>query len=150
MIKSEKTIVINRPIEEVFAFMGNLENGPQWQPGLLEVRRVSDGPLGIGTKFSFVRQFMGRKMEAISECIYYKLNSELAFKSSTGPMAFTFSWLFEPTAEGTQLTALIKMQPKGFMGLAEPLIAANVGRDMETQFGDLKNLIESRVTAASS
>lgn len=35
MIKAEKSIVINRPIEEVFAYVSDQRNGPQWQSGLV-------------------------------------------------------------------------------------------------------------------
>ena len=149
MIKNEKSIIIQRPIEEVFAFVSDLQNATQWQSGVLEVRRVTEGPLGIGTQFAFVRKFMGRKMEAISEFVAYEPNSKVVFKNNSGPMDFENSYLFEATDECTRLTSILEMQPKGFISLAEPLIDAGLKREMETAFGDLKDLLESRVPAAS-
>ena len=149
MIKNEKSIIIQRPIEEVFAFVSDLQNATQWQSGVLEVRRVTEGPLGIGTQFAFVRKFMGRKMEAISEFLAYEPNSKVVFKNNSGPMDFENSYLFEATDEDTRLTSILEMQPKGFISLAEPLIDAGLKREMETAFGDLKDLLESRVPAAS-
>ena len=149
MIKNEKSIIIQRPIEEVFAFVSDLQNATQWQSGVLEVRRVTEGPLGIGTQFAFVRKFMGRKMEAISEFVAYEPNSKVVFKNNSGPMDFENSYLFEATDEDTRLTSILEMQPKGFISLAEPLIDAGLKREMETAFGDLKDLLESRVPAAS-
>ena len=49
MIKNEKIINIHRPIELVFAFVSDLQNGPRWQPELLEVRPITEGSLGIGS-----------------------------------------------------------------------------------------------------
>ena len=149
MIKNEKSIIIQRPIEKVFAFVSDLQNATQWQSGVLEVRRVTEGPLGIGTQFAFVRKFMGRKMEAISEFVAYEPNSKVVFKNNSGPMDFENSYLFEATDEDTRLTSILEMQPKGFISLAEPLIDAGLKREMETAFGDLKDLLESRVPAAS-
>ncbi len=63
MIKVEDSIVIKRPVEEVFAFVADQRNAPQWQQGLLEVRRITDGPPGIGTRHTVVRKFMGRRLE---------------------------------------------------------------------------------------
>ena len=31
MIKIENSVVINRPVDEVFEFLANSENNPQWQ-----------------------------------------------------------------------------------------------------------------------
>ena len=150
MIKNEKTIMIHRPIEEVFAFVGALQNGPRWQPGLLEVRRTTEGPLGIGAQFISVRKFLGQKMEAGVELTAYEPSRKVAFKSIAGSMPLEGSYLFEATAEGTRLTAMIAMQPGGFMGLAAPLMAASLRREMDTNFSDLKLLLENRTAAASS
>ena len=49
MIRIETSIVINRPVKEVFAFLSNFENWPKWSPGLLENKKTSDGPISRGT-----------------------------------------------------------------------------------------------------
>ena len=150
MVKNEMSIIIKRPIKEVFAFVSDLQNGPQWQPGLLEARRITKGPLGIGAKFTGVRKLMGRKMGSIVEFTAYEPNRKVAFKSTPGSMPMEASYLFERTAEGTRLTSMIELHPGGFMALAEPMIAASLRRETETHFGNLKDLLESRVTVASS
>ncbi len=42
MIKIEKSMVINRPIEEVFAFVINVEKLPQWAGPVLEAKQSSE------------------------------------------------------------------------------------------------------------
>ncbi len=49
MIKIERSIVINRPIEEVFTYATESKNTAKWQSGLKESTLVSDGPLGAGS-----------------------------------------------------------------------------------------------------
>ena len=115
MVRNEKTVVIHRPIEEVFAFVSDLENAPLWQPELLEVRRTTEGALGIGTKFASIRKFMGRKVEAIAEFVAFRANSQVVFRSTSGPVPFDTSYLVESTAEGTRLMAMVELQPKGLM-----------------------------------
>lgn len=150
MIKNEKSIIIHRPIEEVFAFVGDLQNGPQWQNALLEVRCTTEGALGIGTQFTSVRKFMGQKMEATIEFVAYEPNNKIAIRSTSGSTPFEQSFLFESTAEGTRLTSILELQTGGLMGLADPLISASVKREMDADFGNLKDLLESRVIVASS
>ncbi len=54
MIDQETTVEIARPVEEVFAFVADQTHAPQWQAGLHEVRRLTEGPVGVGTEHEFV------------------------------------------------------------------------------------------------
>jgi uncharacterized membrane protein len=144
MISNEVSITINRPIAEVFSYVSDLQQGPQWQSGLLEVRRTTEGPLGTGTLFTSARKFLGRKMEAKIELVAYEPTNSFAIKSISGT-PFEQSYLFEAVAEGTRLTTVLEMQTAGFTGLAEPLIASSVRREMDGDFGDLKDLLEAQV-----
>jgi len=56
MLEFENTIRIERPIAEVFAFLADFENIPKWNYYVLEVRKLSDGPIGIGTTYHQVRK----------------------------------------------------------------------------------------------
>lgn len=145
MVTHENTVTIHRPVEEVFAYVNDLQNGPQWQNGLLEVRCTTEGPLGVGTQYTSVRKFMGRTLESGIEFVTYEPNKRIAIKSISGPSPFEQSFLFEPTVEGTRLTTRFELQTGGLMGLAEPLIASGVKREMGANFGDLKDRLESRV-----
>jgi carbon monoxide dehydrogenase subunit G len=56
MLEFENTIRVDRSIAEVFAFLSDLENIPKWNYYVLEVRKLSDGPIGIGTTYHQVRK----------------------------------------------------------------------------------------------
>ena len=150
MVTNEKIITIKRPIEEVFTYVSDAQNGPQWQSALVESRRITKGPLGVGTQFSGVRKFMGRKMESIMQYTTYEPNKKVVFKSISGSSPFEQTFLFESTAEGTRLTTRLELQTSGLMGLAKPLIASGLKREVDTNFGILKDILESRVTAIAS
>jgi uncharacterized membrane protein len=150
MVKNEMSIMIYRPIEEVFSFVSNLQNGPQWQTGLLEVRQLTQGSLGVGSQFSSTRKFLGRKLEAVVELVAYEPNSKVSIKSDSGSVPFEESFLFEPTTEGTRVTTVIQLHTSGLMGLAEPMITGGLKRDMESDFGNLKDLLEQQISAVSS
>jgi uncharacterized protein YndB with AHSA1/START domain len=48
----ETTLVIDRPIEEVFAFLADGENDPKFSPRVLEISKTTDGPPGVGTVYA--------------------------------------------------------------------------------------------------
>lgn len=56
MLEFENTIRVNRPISEVFTFLADLENIPKWNYYVLEVRKLSEGPVGIGTTYHQIRK----------------------------------------------------------------------------------------------
>ncbi len=56
MLEFENTVRVSRPVDEVFAFLSDFENIPKWNYYVLEVRQLSDSPIGIGTIYHQVRK----------------------------------------------------------------------------------------------
>jgi hypothetical protein len=48
----EATVFIERPIEEVFAFLADGENDPKFSPRVLEIAKTTGGPPGVGTVYA--------------------------------------------------------------------------------------------------
>src|SRR5258705_5775629 len=46
------TTEIDRPINEVFAFLADGENDPKFSPRVLEIAKTTDGPPGVGTIYA--------------------------------------------------------------------------------------------------
>jgi uncharacterized protein YndB with AHSA1/START domain len=146
MVTNEKVITIQRPVDEVFAYVSDAEKAPQWQKALVENRRITDGPLGIGTQYAGVRQFMGRKVESVIQYTIFELNKKIVFTNAPGYSPFEQTYLFESTAEGTRLTSRLDLETTGFLGLAKPLIASGVKREVDESFELLKNLLENGIS----
>jgi uncharacterized membrane protein len=56
MLEFENIIRIDRPVEEVFAFLSDFGNIPKWNYYVVEVRQLSESPIGIGTSYHQVRK----------------------------------------------------------------------------------------------
>jgi len=56
VLEFENIIAIDRPIDEVFAFLSDFENIPKWNYYVLEVRQLSESPIGTGTTYHQVRK----------------------------------------------------------------------------------------------
>jgi hypothetical protein len=46
------TTEVDRPINEVFAFLADGENDPKFSPRVLEIAKTTDGPPGVGTMYA--------------------------------------------------------------------------------------------------
>jgi uncharacterized protein YndB with AHSA1/START domain len=147
MIRAEKSTVIERSVEDVFAYVSDQTNAIHWQAGLVEVRRLTDGPIGAGTRHMIVRTFMGRRLAVENEYVAFEPGRRVTFRTTSGPMPLEASYLVEPVAEGTRVTSTIAMDASGFLSLAEPLIAVGLRREMDAAFRELKRLLEASVPA---
>jgi len=50
MVKLERSVAIARSSDDVFAFVADQTNAARWQSGILEVRKLTDGPPGVGSR----------------------------------------------------------------------------------------------------
>lgn len=58
-MRHEASIAVQRPIEEVWAFLTDRRNLPGWSPAWLGARLTSNGPLGRGTTFQGRMNILG-------------------------------------------------------------------------------------------
>jgi|SRR6266540_1187974 uncharacterized membrane protein len=143
MNKIEISTVINRPVEEAFAATSNPENYPKWISGIIEVKKTSEGPLGVGTTYRSVVTFLGRRIESEVEFTEYKPNRKIAQKSISGPFPAENSTTFERVDGGTRVTLTLRGEVGGFFKLAEPLLVSMLKRQSEADLANLKELMES-------
>jgi hypothetical protein len=141
----ETYLDIDRPPSEVFAFVSDHTNAPLWQKGLHEVRRVSEGPIGVGTEHVFVRTFAGRRIESRNRFIQYNEAARFVeFEFPTGFISGTASYLVEPRGAATcRLTSRMQFGVSGAARLATPLLARLMKRDSERDEARLKALLEN-------
>ena len=63
------SVLIDRPIDEVFAFLAEGTNDPKFSPRVKEIRKTTDGPVAVGTVFESTVKDAGmttqRKFELI-------------------------------------------------------------------------------------
>jgi len=77
VLEFENTIAIERPIDEVFAFLSDFENIPKWNYYVLEVRQLSESPKGIGTTYHQLRKTDQQDFRIIE----FEANNTVALKT---------------------------------------------------------------------
>ena len=143
MIEFENTIHVERPIDEVFAFLSDFENLPKWNYFVLRVVKTSAGPVGVGTTYHQVR----KTDEQVFRVIEFELNRRLAIQTIP-PSSPELEMRFILQAEGdsTKVTDVWKLQT-GMIGLLERLAAGRVKSAVVDNLRKLKQLLETgRVT----
>lgn len=142
MAKVEASVVIKRPVEEVFAFVTEVTNWSEWT-GFPEVEQTSEGPVGVGTTFRGVTEFMGRRGEWTSEVTAYEPNKRVEQKIIWGPMSMEQTLSFEPVEEGTRYTQASEGETGGVFKVAGPIVNRTMRKQLEDSLAKLKHILET-------
>ena len=144
MINVQVTTVINRPVEEVFAFVANFENHPKWETDFQEVKRLSSGPVGLGTAYQCLLKLPGQTASSKFEITEFAPNQKIAFQGEpAGPAKPKGSFLFESVTGGTKITSMPQPEFSGFFRLLEGLMGGYIRKNNIAHLGNLKRLLEA-------
>ena len=141
MASFENTVTIRRPIEDVFAFLADFENVPKWNYAIVETRKVSPGPVGVGTTYRQTRSVPRRSEEGF-EVTAFEPVSRLEVHGEIGPFRARLRYLLEPTGNGTRLTNAVDLESSGVLTLVAPLATARVKSAVAANLQTLKQVLE--------
>ena len=144
MIKVEESIVINRPISDVFPFVSNFENLPQWESNFQKVKLLTATPTGVGTTYQCELKLPGQTATSKFEITEFEVNKKIAFEAEpAGPAKPNGSFRFETVPGGTKVTLLPRPEFRGFFKLLEPMMAGYVRKQNQAHLSTLKRILEA-------
>ena len=89
MAQMRESTVVDRSLEEVFAYLSNPQNDPEWSSASNEVIQIEpDEPVRRGTRFRQLGSFLGRRLEFVLEVTVYEDNHRFGMKVVSGPIRF--------------------------------------------------------------
>lgn len=142
MIQVEKSVVINKPVAEVFQYVSNGATAPKWQGGVEAI--IPEGPPNVvGSKYTEVRKFMGQEMKSTLEITAFEQNARWAAKVLKGPVPYQVTVTFEPSAGGTKMTTRVEGEPTGFFKVAEGMFRGQLEKSLEEDGQRLKGILEA-------
>ena len=143
MAKAVKTITINAPVEQVFAYIEEPTNLPEIWPSMVEAKDVQRLPNG-GTSFPWVYKMAGVRFEGTSEDTEYVANQRVVSETKGG-VESTVTWMVEPEAGGTKVTFEAEYTvPIPLLGkLAEAFIVKQNEQEAELLLANLKAKMEA-------
>ena len=138
----ENTVMIERPAEDVFAFLADFENVPTWNYAIEKTVKTSPGPVGVGTTYRQTRSIPTRRDERF-EVIAFQPMSRLAIQGQIGPFRTRASYELTPMAGGTRLTNEASLEPtSGVLRLVAPLAVPRVKAAVAQNLAKLKQVLE--------
>ena len=144
MPTSELTQTINRPAADVFATVADLTTFPNWNPTTVSVTKLTEGELGLGTKFEMAIKGFGKQEIELTE---YEENRLVRLTPRS--KMFQGGHRYTLTAEGeqTRIDHELVMQPKGLWVLLTPFMGFMSRKNLRKTAAALQSYLESPDTA---
>ena len=142
MIQHEVTIYLDKPVEQVFAFLVDTNKLTTWQSNLIKSEQLTEGPLRRGSRFREVRRINNKEEQIEGEITVLEPNKRLETKTVTKPQAMV-SYTLEPEQGGTRLHYKFVLETSGPMRLMEPIMASSIKKGSEADFQTLKRILEN-------
>ena len=141
----ESSVIINAPVESVFALAKDIEAFPQFMPDLKKVTILERSPDGNNIVSEFVGYIKDFRItikwvekdcwdEQAKTCNFSLVRGD--FKSYSG------TWTFEPEGGGTKYTSVIDFEYN--IPLIGPIIKSLVAKLMKQNVDDMLNAIKAK------
>jgi uncharacterized protein YndB with AHSA1/START domain len=133
---AERTIVINKPAADVFAFVADGEKAQQWRSGIVEIKKKSGDGKGAVYR-QVVKGPGGRGIDADYEVTDYQPPTHLAFRAIAGPVRPIGSYDLKETDGKTSLTFKLSAEIGGWKKF---LMSGQVQKTMDAEMAALDRL----------
>ena len=141
----DNLIMINRPIQEVFAFVTDHANDKYWKPFVTESRQITPGVIGVGTRFEIATVAWNYRRVGEVEVLEYEPYGFYVYRAHDKIYPFIAQLSFAEKGSGTQIWGNVEFQAKSLWKLFTPLFLMFIRRQSKQTFNRLKQVIERGV-----
>jgi uncharacterized membrane protein len=140
-VKFDNVVTINRPRAEVFAYLAKFENIPSWNYAISETRKITTGPVVVGTQYRQVRTLPSRSEERF-EVVVFEPDRRLSIDGDLGPFHGRVSYDLDDVGGATTLTNTVDLEASGALSLVAKLATRKVQAAVAANLEVLKELLE--------
>jgi uncharacterized membrane protein len=138
-MEMQRTVRIERPLEDVWAFLERTANDFAWQADLLDEVVVYESPTGVGTRVHEKRRGFVESTWEITEVIPMQ---RIAYKSIESPIPYEGAYLFEGDDGATRFTYWARCDLRGAQKLIALLGRRQSQKQLDINLHRLKRMLE--------
>lgn len=148
MQRVERSVSIDAPPADVFAYLSDLDRLAEWQSGVIGARRTSDGRMGVGATAQVTRQLMGQRLEAPLTVTAYDPPRRLTVGSEVSGIRADATLDVAADGAGSQVSFAMEFRGSMMTAFMEPMIASAAAGDIEASLARLRSRLEGDDPAA--
>lgn len=138
---------IKAPVHKVFHVATDLANAPQWASQIRKIELLTNGPVGVGTRFRETRAMFGKEASEEMEITGFQPNRSYTLGCCNHGCRYTTVLSFDEESGGTRVTMKFGAVPLTFltrvMGfLMAPMMKGMLTKCLKQDLTDLKATCE--------
>jgi len=143
MITFETSTPINRPSEDVFAYVSDPRNFPRWNSAVEAVRKTSAGDTGVASTYLMERALpTGRAINEL-EVVTREWPREFTIRTTAGPTPFRYRYAFSAENDATVVHLNAEVDLIGPVALLPQLARRAVKKGVDDNLATLKQILEA-------
>jgi uncharacterized membrane protein len=143
LLEFSNKLEIRRPIAEVFQFLSNFENMPKWNYFVVNVKKISDGPVGINTAFRQKRKTDSQEYKIVE----YEPKKRVAIEFQPPSVKLTMRFMLQTSHNNNDTLVVDEWKfDTGIPALFARIGATNVKAAVAENLEKLKQLLETGKT----
>ena len=135
-------ILINKPVDQVFDYVADQRNETSYNPRMLRSEKITDGPIGVSTRFRATARSGRRVVEMLIEVTEYDRPRKLGSRTTMSSIDVDGKLTFAPRGRATLMRWNWEVSPRGPMRLLSPLVVLLGRRQEQRIWTGLKNQLE--------
>jgi uncharacterized protein YndB with AHSA1/START domain len=132
--------VIRRPPQDVFDYCSDLRSELQWNPRVKYVEKLTDGPVGVGTRY---RARWANSGPTAVEVVQFDRPHSWQTNATARGMSIRFQGTVTDAGPGTRYSAYLKLQPRRLAWLVAPLALLAMRRQDQQNMDRIREALES-------
>ncbi|MFO7697169.1 MAG: SRPBCC family protein [Anaerolineae bacterium] len=140
----EHSVVVQAPLEQVFAYTSDYRKWPEWYTGVGEATPTTQTTRGNGTRYAYKARMMGMWAAVETEIHDFEENRGWTGVGTKG-LPHRTHWTFEPLGTGTRFTHAVECTvPVPLLGpLLEGLLRPEWERILSSSLTNLQRHFQS-------
>ena len=136
------TVVIEKPIDQVFKDFNDATNISKWIPEIQEVKSIQKTKEVTGSKYTVTVDNQGKEIVLNEEVLAYALNEHIKLKFQGGGMTKTDDYIFNSEADKTVITLTSSIRGDNFvLGCMLPFVKGKLAKQDQQYLDNFKSYI---------
>ena len=137
-----RQIEVSRSAAEAFRYVAEFENASEWDPGIAESKKLTDGPVAVGSKYDVVALFRGKRQRFRYRVTELDDGRRIVLEGDGDKATSVDEIVVEPAGDRTRIAYTADIKLKGLRRIAEPLLKSTLAKTADDALAGLKSTLD--------
>ena len=140
-MRFSEQIEVARPAADAFRYIADFEHTAEWDPGIAESKRLTEGAVRVGSQFDVVALFRGKRQRFRYTVTELDDGRRIVLAGEGEKATSVDTIVVEADGAGSRITYTADVKLKGLRRIAEPLLKPMLAKTAEEGLAGLKKTL---------